>query len=127
MITGTVNPDREAVIQLRVRGPTGRVRTVAAVIDTGFSDELTLPPTLIAELRLTWQERGNALLADGSITHFDIYAARLAWDRHSRTVAVFAAETTPLVGMALLDGHELNAKARVGGKVTIRALARRGG
>jgi len=75
MITGIVTADREALIRLTVRGPTGQERRLEAVIDTGFDGWLTLPPTLIAQLGLPWRRRGRALLADGSESVFDIYEA----------------------------------------------------
>jgi clan AA aspartic protease len=125
MITGTVTADREAIIRLTVRGPAGQERRVEAVIDTGFDGWLSLPPALIARLGLPWRRRGRALLADGSESVFDIHEATVVWDRRRRRIPADEADTTPLVGMALLDGYELNAQVRAGGKVTIKPLPRR--
>lgn len=50
MIAGHVNADREAIIRLEVRGRTGRVQKVDAVIDTGFDGWLSLPPSQIVQL-----------------------------------------------------------------------------
>jgi clan AA aspartic protease len=124
MIIGAVNADREAVIRLTVRGPTGQGRRVEAVIDTGFDGWLSLPPALIARLRLPWRRRGLALLADGSESIFDVYEATVLWDRRRRRVPIDEVEAAPLVGMALLEGYELNAQVRAGGKVTIKPLPR---
>ena len=44
VIEGAVNAAQEAVVGLRVRGPSGRTRDVRAVVDTGFSRFLTLRP-----------------------------------------------------------------------------------
>ncbi len=52
MIQGTVNARLEAVIRLRVRGPGGAELDFDAVIDTGFSAALTLPPATAAALAL---------------------------------------------------------------------------
>jgi clan AA aspartic protease len=122
VIRGTVTADREARIRLTVRGPAGQERRLEAVIDTGFDGWLSLPPTLIARLGLPWRRRGRALLADGNEIVFDIYEATVVWDRRRRRIPVDEADTTPLVGMALLDGYELNAQVRAGGKVSIRRL-----
>ena len=108
--------------RLTVRGPAGQVQRVKAVIDTGFDGWLSAPPALIAVLGLPWRRRGLALLADGRDSIFDIYEATVVWDRRRRRVPVDAADTIPLVGMALMDGFELNAQIRVGGKVTIQPL-----
>jgi clan AA aspartic protease len=122
MIKGTVTADLGAVLRLTVRGPTGQVRRVKVVIDTGFDGWLCLPPATIAALSLPWRRRGRAFLADGSETIFDIYEGTVVWDRRRRRVPVDEADTAPLIGMALLNGYELNVQVRVGGKVTIRRL-----
>jgi predicted aspartyl protease len=67
MITGTVNPLQEARIPLTVRGPGGHEEDIEAVIDTGFTGWLTLPPALIAAMGLTWRGRDSAILADGRL------------------------------------------------------------
>lgn len=125
MMTGTVSASREASISLTVRGPTGRQRRVEAVIDTGFSQWLTLPPALIALLKLPRKGRDRAVLADGSSCVFDVFEATVFWDRRRRRVAVHEADATPLVGMALLEGSELKMQVRAGGRVTIKPLPRR--
>jgi len=43
MISGVVTGDRQAVIRLTVRGPTGQEQEIEAVIDTGFDGCLSLP------------------------------------------------------------------------------------
>ena len=52
MITGRVTRTPEALVALRVSGPQGREIEIEAVLDTGFTDYLTLPPSVITELRL---------------------------------------------------------------------------
>ena len=125
MITGIVNVHFEATIRLTLRGPSGQVRKVDAVIDTGFDGSLTLPPAIIAHLGLSWHRRGSAILADGSESVFDIYAGVVMSDRRKRSIPIHEADATPLVGTALLAEHELNAKFRPRGKVTIKRLGPR--
>jgi clan AA aspartic protease len=122
MITGVVTADREAIISLLVRGPAGQRQRIEAVIDTGFDGWLSLPPALISSLGLPWRRRGLALLADGSDTVFDIYEGAVVWNRRLRRIPVDEAEVAPLVGMSLLNGHELNVQVRARGKVTINPL-----
>src|SRR5439155_7970057 len=110
MITGKVTANRQAVIRLTLRGPGGQVQRITAVIDTGFDGWLTLPPSLIVQLGLPWRRRGLAILADGSTSVCDIYEGIVVWDRGRRRIPVDEADTTPLVGMALLDGYELKAE-----------------
>jgi clan AA aspartic protease len=125
MITGVVTADREAVIGLVVRGPAGQEQQIKAVVDTGFDGWCSLPPVLIALLRLPWRRRGRALLADGSESVFDIHEGTVVWEGRPRRIVVDAADTAPLLGMALLDGHELKVQVRNGGRVTIKVLPRR--
>ncbi len=67
MITGTVNADLEATVPLVVLGTRSRQRQIKAVIDIGFTGYLTLPPSIIAALQLTWLGREQGILADGSV------------------------------------------------------------
>jgi clan AA aspartic protease len=124
MIGGAVNADKEAVISLTVHGPSRKRFRIQAVIDTGFDGFLSLPTELIERLALPWKRRGRAQLADGSDSIFDIHEATVVWDRRSRTIPVDAAETMPLVGMALMDGYALNIQIRRRGRVTLKKLAR---
>ena len=121
MITGIVQFD-EARIQLLVTGTRGRNRQVDAVIDTGFTASMTLPPSLISALGLRWQSVGRGTLADGSTCLFDVYEAKVKWDRRVLRVLVSEADTDPLVGMELLNGYELTVQVKNGGKVTIKRL-----
>ena len=63
MIEGFVNADLEAVVPLLLRGPDGPEREVDAVIDTGYSGSLSLPPSLVAELELPYVLSSKATLA----------------------------------------------------------------
>lgn len=124
MIVGAVR-DREARIRLQVRSAGGQLEEIEAVIDTGFTSYLTLPPTLIASLGLRWMSTGRGILGDGSECLFDVFEAIVVWDASERTILVDEADVDPLVGMALLKGCELKVQVRDGGKVTIKPLARR--
>jgi clan AA aspartic protease len=121
MITGTVRA-REGRIRLRVHGPRRQVREIEAVVDTGYTASLSLPPFLVAALGLRWRSFGRGILADGSECLFDVYLAKVVWDGKQRRVLVDEADTDPLVGMALLRGYELRMQIRSRGKVTIKRL-----
>lgn len=121
MIAGTVT-DVEARIQLTVSGPAGANATVDAVIDTGFTGDLTLPESLIRQLGLSWLINHEVILGDGSARLIDVYSASVQWDGRARGVAVDEANTDPLVGMGLLTGFELRMQVRPGGAVSITAL-----
>jgi clan AA aspartic protease len=122
MITGIVNGSREATIRLVVSGPNGQQQEIEAIIDTGFTGFLTLPPALTLTLGLSWLCRQPGVLADGSVEVFDVYRATVMWDGQPRTVEVEAADTESLMGMSLLDRHSLRIDILTGGVVTITAI-----
>lgn len=122
MIEGVVNAAYEAVITLAVQGLTEQPREIEAVIDTGFTGFLTVTPALATELGLTLEGTGRATLADGSEVTFDLYEVALLWDGQLRYVLADEADTTPLVGMRLLDGCDLSIRVGSGGPVVIRAV-----
>jgi clan AA aspartic protease len=122
MITGIVNANREAIIRLVIAGPSGQQHDTEAIIDTGFTGFLTLPPARIAALNLSWLSRQPGVLADGSIDVFDVFVANVMWDGRLRTVEVESADTEPLVGMNLLERHALRIDVIGGGVVNISAI-----
>jgi clan AA aspartic protease len=124
MITGIVSSG-EGRIRITVKGVRGLNQDIEAIVDTGYTASLTLPPALIADLGLPWQSMKTALLADGSDCVFSVYEARVVWDGKLREILVDEADTEPLVGMRLLRRHELNIQVRSRGQVTIKRLRRR--
>ena len=122
MIEGSVNANYEAVITLLLRGSAGQMREIEAVIDTGYNGYLTLPPMLIAELDLPFQSEGRATLANGSVEFFDVYGVTALWDRQQRFIDADEADTTPLIGMALMNSHSLHLDVVDGGRVVIQPM-----
>ena len=123
MIEGAVNAAHEAVVGLVVRGPSGRTRDLRAVVDTGFSRFLTLPPAIVTELGLDFRGADRFFLADGSEVTLHVYAVTVLWDGRPRDVDALVADTTPLAGMLLLDGHRLCVDVEDGGRVVIEPRA----
>ena len=119
MIRGVVNARHEAVVRLRVRGPSGVESDVDTIVDSGFTSFLTLPATMVAALGLARLSGGSAVLADGSVRQFDICAAEVAWGSTWRAVLVSAVGNEPLLGMRLLAGHRLVVEVVPGGLVEI--------
>ena len=86
MITGNVTSDLGGTVRLLRCGPSGHQPRVRLLIDTGYNGWLSLPPALVTQLGLAWQDRGRAELADGRETVFDVYEATVVWDRRRRLV-----------------------------------------
>jgi clan AA aspartic protease len=95
---------------------------VEAVVDSGFTASLTLPASVVAALGLVRQSGGGAVLADGLIRQFDIFAAEVAWDGSWKPVLVSAMGNEVLLGMRLLAGFELRIAVVPGGAVQITPL-----
>lgn len=123
-IMGTVVAGRTAILRLTVLGPGDPPRRIKvdAVVDTGFTAALTLPPWVISELRLPLRGSRDAFVADGRVTSMDLHRAGVVWEERVRVVPVLAAPGDPLIGMSLLRGHELRVEVTNGGAVEIRRL-----
>ena len=119
MIEGAVNDAYEAVVALSLQGPAGQVQDIEAVIDTGYSGFLTLPTALVMELGLPFAYIGRALLANDDEVTFDVHDVTVLWDGQPRHIRADATGSTPLVGMLLLDKHNLNIDVERGGRVVI--------
>lgn len=122
MMEGFVNANHEAVLPLSLRSPEGETRELNAVIDTGYSGSLTLPPALVAELGLPYVFSSRAALADGTEVGFRVHRVTVFWNNEPRHVEADVVGNTPLVGMALLDTHSLYVEITNGGRVVIQPI-----
>jgi predicted aspartyl protease len=73
-------------------------------------------------LALPWFNRDYAVLADGTITWFEMYLAVIDWEGLKRQISVQAVDAQPLIGTDLLLGHDLRIRMTDGGPVTIAAI-----
>ena len=123
MIQGVVTSAREAVIRLCLLGPHGQQEGVEAAVDTCFNGFLTLPSHVISQLGLPFAGSTRAILADGHEAHLPVFEAIVIWDDRPRDVGALQAEGSPLVGMAMLEGFDLQVSVVEGGTVTIKAIS----
>lgn len=106
-LTGVVNARGDAVVDLPIIGPNSQL-LATCVVDTGFTGELMVPDTLVAQLRLPRVRFTVVTLADGSPVMLNGYRAEVLWLSVRRRVLVYA--TTgheALLGSALLAAHRL--------------------
>jgi clan AA aspartic protease len=122
MITGAVDANLEARVPVFVQDASGHFQQTETVIDSGFTGYLTLPTSVVASLGLPWRGHGHGVLADGSVTIFDVYTATVLWDGHPRILIVDAVAVESLLGMASLHRHEVRIQVIDRGSVTIEAL-----
>ena len=119
---GRVNQNREAILKLVIIGNENYKLAIDAVIDTGFNGDLILPPEAISELGLKLQGYQKAVLGDGTISQFQVYAATVIWDGSRKLVEINAATSGVLIGMGLLEGYKLEVNTIPNGIVTITSI-----
>jgi clan AA aspartic protease len=124
MITGVVNANGEAMLRVVVGGLNSQRIVVEAVIDTGYTGYLTLPPATISALDLTWRGSEEGILGDGTAQMFDVYSATIIWDGEYKTIKINESEADPLLGVGLLYGYEVCIQTISGGAVTIKSLSK---
>ena len=92
------------------------------VVDTGFAGFLTLPLAAAKQMQLMSRFDMRANLADDSDIEIPVYRATIVWNGQLRDVRVLPMGKRPLLGMALLEGNEINMKCIEQGAVTITEL-----
>ena len=95
---------------------------IEAVIDTGFTGHLCLPPEVADRLRLPMRGSSRYRLADGGVAALRVRRALVVWHGRPRRVPVVETGGEPLVGMALLRGSELRIRVSGGGEVLVEEL-----
>jgi clan AA aspartic protease len=113
----------QPIIRINVRDANGREHQCEAVVDTGYTGWLTLPPDIVVLLGLSWRERGGATLADGSQALFDVYNAIVVWDGQPITIPVDEVDADPLLGISMMYGFELNMPILDGATFTLGRIA----
>ena len=124
LIYGIGDDFLEAHITLTVQGGNGVAENVDFVIDTGLTEDVSLPLDII--FRLNLPRNGDIIdiaLADGSTGKFDLYTAYVLWHDRLVEVEVINMESVPLIGMELLRDSNISIDAVPGGAVTIAELA----
>ncbi|MGI4791887.1 MAG: clan AA aspartic protease [Janthinobacterium lividum] len=121
MISGIGNRGR-ATLPVTFRLPAQPNVTIEFVIDTGFTEYLTLPQAAVSAMKLPFLYSERAGLADGSDVLLDVYGVTISWHGQERKVRVIATGRRPLLGTALMDDQELRVQFRENGLVSIEEL-----
>ena len=122
MIRGQVNNDLEPWIEIDLEDQFGQCHRIPALLDTGFNGFLTLPSAWLLDMGLQRSGQARVTLADGSETLSDVFIAKAILDGQPLTIDVEAADTDPLVGMALLRGYDVRLRIVPGGPVEASAM-----
>ena len=102
MRLGEVNGFLEAVAEFRIYDSAGRDYKISAVIDTGFSEELSLAPVHVAGLGLPLKTVKRMRMANGGEEMVGFYEAEILWMGNRKTVEVCCTGDEALIGMSLL-------------------------
>jgi clan AA aspartic protease len=93
--------------------------TIEFVIDTGFTGTITLPPQTVASLNLPYLHSMPADLADDTTIDIPVHVATILWRETECDVRILAIGHRPLLGMELLEDHELFARIAERGIVIV--------
>lgn len=110
---------REAVVPITLLTSESDSVHIQAVIDTGFTGHLTLPPQLVAQLGLAQRGVVEAELADGRIAGLETFETDVQWEGLRKRVLACQVTGSPLVGMSLLLGTTVTMHVVPDGSVTI--------
>ncbi len=125
VLVGRVEPVNilEARVPIAVAGPSREFRELEFVVDTGFSGELTLPESLIRELRLQLYQQRRVLAANNQMIDIPSYYGLVQWHGRVLPVLVYQSENPrPLLGAAMLENCRLTVDMREGGPVAITPI-----
>lgn len=120
---GIVTDTHTAIVEIELQGQYGSRRSVQAVVDTGFSEGLSLPLALLLDLGLFKTGEDYLRLANGELAVIDVYeGASAIIDGVEVAVAVHRSALV-LLGMKLMHGRRLTIDVLPGGVVTILRTA----
>ena len=121
MIRGRATARREIEVPVSIYDGAGRLLPINAVLDTGFTGDLSLQLATIQRLGLPFKERLRFSTATGQVHTMNTYTATIIWDQSRREIVVVEAEArgAPLIGVNLIWNSRVTIDARDGGLVTI--------
>jgi clan AA aspartic protease len=112
----------EIVVPVTLRGFGEQEVLVEAVLDTGYTGPLSLREEDITALGLVPSGGAWIALADGSEWEAVLYTVIVAWDGIERLVQTTGDGPEPLIGIGLLNGHNLSVDVTDGGAARITRL-----
>jgi clan AA aspartic protease len=102
--SGSVNPHREAIVEIRFAGSDSQ----ECVVDTGFDGALILPEAVAERLHLSILGRLVFGLVGGARISADVALCEIEWLGKRRSVEVIISEgNDALIGTEMLEGATL--------------------
>jgi clan AA aspartic protease len=122
MVKGSIDSNGDATVPLRLYGAGAMFVEIVAVVDTGFTESLSLPTEIIELLGSERVEETPYVFGDGSVVDVDVYAVQIEWFGRRKRVLALQLEGSPLIGMTMLRGMRLTLEIEKRGKVQIERL-----
>ncbi len=122
MIDGLVTEDLTVQIEVVLVGKGAEEVRLLAEVDTQFTNGLALPLDQIHSLGWSFDVQDKVILGDGRAIEMEFYRGIVLWDGQPKIITALPAESTPLIGVGLLDGYELNIQFKRGGLVRLNSL-----
>ena len=119
MIRGSLSERLEPLVTVEISNGDGQHHPFEALLDTGFSECLTLPPDAVSRLGLKHARYTSMVLADGQEIQASIHMGAVKWFERAREIEIIAADSPPLLGMSLLANCKITIRAHPGGEILI--------
>ena len=92
------------------------------MVDTGFNENLTLPPWAIERLGLRFEDETSYVLGDGVRSTARVFTGEINWIGEWREITIVELEHDALLGTGIMMGCNLSIDLIDGGIVEIRKL-----
>jgi clan AA aspartic protease len=112
----------EAIASLRLIGRQGQVEAISAVVDTGFTGELTLPPSAMRDFNYNQFGTYEITLSDGSTVEVQVFEGLIDWFGKKQSILVLQTDSDALLGMKLMRDCRLTMDIVPDGPFTIVPL-----
>ena len=122
MIEGRITNGVEAIASLRLIGRQCQVEAIPAVVDTGFTSDLTLPRSDIRDLNYIQYGTFEITLADGSTVEAPVFEGLIDWFGKKQSILVLQTDSEALLGMRLMQNCRLTMDIVPDGKFNIVPL-----
>ncbi len=110
------------MVPIRMLDADGHIHRFEAIVDTGFTGDLTLPSEHTRELGLIMERPVDAGVANDETFRLNSFRGTVLWRGERRSIRIIESEGTPLIGTALLWDSLLTAEMTDNGAVTIGPL-----
>lgn len=125
MIKGHTNSDLAPIVTVEIVDDNGRLKSLQAILDTGFDGDLSLSEEAIRKHGLKTVGERDITLANGDVDSIPFCIGVLSYGTHKIEVIVLQMGEESLVGMAPFRDGKMALEVWNGGRVTVRFPRRR--